>query len=239
MAARRARTAARAETGFDQLQVAHVFELAARRAFWQGRSKALAGGRRRRERLGALAVQVEETAIPAVKIITPRKHGDARGFFSEVYNKNLFEAAGLHLDFVQDNHSVSATVGTLRGLHFQTPPFAQDKLLRVARGRILDVAVDIRRSSPTFGKHVAVELSAENWRQLLVPAGFAHGFVTLEPDTEVLYKVTAFYSAANDRGLAWNDPDIGVSWPLPPGGPTLSDKDARWPRLKDAPELFA
>jgi len=184
-------------------------------------------------------VQVDETAIPAVKIITPKKHGDARGFFSEVYNRQAFEAAGLSLDFVQDNHSFSATVGTLRGLHFQTPPFAQDKLVRVARGKILDVAVDVRRASPTFGKHVAVELSAENWRQLLVPAGFAHGFVTLEPMTEVLYKVTALYSAANDRGVAWDDPDIGVAWPLPPEGPTLSDKDRRWPRLKDAPELFA
>ena len=184
-------------------------------------------------------MQVDETAIPAVKIITPKKHGDARGFFSEVYNRQAFEAAGLSLDFVQDNHSFSATVGTLRGLHFQTPPFAQDKLVRVARGKILDVAVDVRRASPTFGKHVAVELSAENWRQLLVPAGFAHGFVTLEPMTEVLYKVTALYSAANDRGVAWDDPDIGVAWPLPSEGPTLSDKDRRWPRLKDAPELFA
>ncbi|RBP16538.1 dTDP-4-dehydrorhamnose 3,5-epimerase [Roseiarcus fermentans] len=183
-------------------------------------------------------MQVEDTAIPAVKIVTPKKHGDARGFFSETYNRDAFEAAGLDLTFVQDNHSYSAPAGTLRGLHFQTAPFAQDKLLRVARGRILDVAVDIRRASPTFGKYVAVELSAENWRQLLVPIGFAHGFVTLEPDTEVLYKTTAVYSPANDRGVAWDDPDIGIAWPLPPGGPTLSDKDRRWPRLKDAAELF-
>jgi dTDP-4-dehydrorhamnose 3,5-epimerase len=184
-------------------------------------------------------MQIEETAIPAVKIVTPRKHGDARGFFSEVYNKAAWEKAGLRFDFVQDNHSFSAAVGTLRGLHFQTPPFAQDKLLRVARGRILDVTVDIRRSSPTFGRHVAVELSAENWRQLLVPIGFAHGFVTLEPDTEVLYKTTAVYSPANDRGLAWDDPDIAIRWPLPAGGAMLSEKDKRWPRLKDAEELFA
>ncbi len=183
-------------------------------------------------------MQVEETAIPAVKIVTPKKHGDARGFFSEVYNKNIFEAVGLHFDFVQDNHSFSAAVGTLRGLHFQTPPFAQNKLVRVGRGRILDVAVDIRRTSPTFGKYVAVELSAENWRQLLVPIGFAHGFVTLDPDTEVLYKTSAVYSPANDRGVAWDDPEIGVAWPLAPGGPTLSDKDKRWPRLGDAEELF-
>src|SRR6201996_3141249 len=147
-------------------------------------------------------MQVEETAIPAVKIVTPKKHGDARGFFSEVYNRSDWEKAGLGLTFVQDNHSFSATVGTLRGLHFQTPPFAQDKLVRCPRGRILDVAVDIRRSSPTFGRHVAVELSAENWRQLLVPVGFAHGFCTLEPDTEGLYKVTGYYAPAHDHGLA-------------------------------------
>ena len=163
-------------------------------------------------------MQVEETAIPAVKIIIPKKHGDARGFFSEVYNRSDWEKAGLQLTFVQDNHSFSAVVGTLRGLHFQTPPFAQDKLVRCTRGRILDVAVDIRRSSPTFGRHVAVELSAENWRQLLVPIGFAHAFITLEPDVEVLYKTTAPYSAANDRGVAWNDPR-SVSLASPAGGP--------------------
>jgi dTDP-4-dehydrorhamnose 3,5-epimerase len=198
-------------------------------------------------------MQVEETAIPAVKIIIPKKHGDARGFFSEVYNRSDWDKAGLQLTFVQDNHSFSAVVGTLRGLHFQTPPFAQDKLVRCARGRILDVAVDIRRSSPTFGRHVAVdirrssptfgrhvavELSADNWRQVLVPIGFAHAFITLEPDVEVLYKTTAPYSAANDRGVAWDDPAIGIAWPSPPGGPVLSDKDRRLPRLKDAPELF-
>ena len=170
--------------------------------------------------------------------MTPKKHGDARGFFSEVYNRTAWDERGSHFGFVQDNHSFSAAVGTLRGLHFQTPPFAQDKLVRVSRGRILDVAVDIRPSSPTFGKYVAVELSGENWRQMLVPVGFAHGFVTLEPDTEVLYKTTAVYSPANDRGIAWDDPDIGVAWPLPAGGPILSDKDRRWPRLRQAPELF-
>ncbi len=184
-------------------------------------------------------MQFEDTAISAVKIVTPRKHGDARGFFSEVYKQSDWRAAGLDLGFVQDNHSMSAEVGTLRGLHFQTAPFAQDKLVRVVRGRILDVAVDIRRSSPTFGKHVAVELSAENWKQLLVPIGFAHGFITLERDTEVLYKVTALYSAPNDRGLAWDDPDLGIAWPLPPAGPMLSDKDRKWPRLRDLQEAFA
>src|SRR6516165_3774001 len=186
----------------------------------------------------ARPMQVEETTIPAVKILIPTKHGDARGFFSEVYNKTAWEGFGLYYAFVQDNHSFSAAVGTLRGLHFQTPPFAQDKLVRVARGRILDVAVDIRRSSPTFGRHVAVELSAANWRQLLVPIGFAHAFITLEPDVEVLYKTTAPYSAANDRGIAWDDPALTIAWPSPPGGPVLSDKDRKWPRLKDAPDLF-
>ena len=181
---------------------------------------------------------VEETAIPAVKVITPKKHGDRRGFFSEVYRLSAWENAGLDFVFVQDNHSFSAAAGTLRGLHFQTPPFAQDKLVRVTRGRIFDVAVDIRRSSPTFGKYVAVELSAENWRQVLAPVGFAHGFLTLEPDTEVLYKTTTPYSPDHDKGIAWDDPDIGIDWPFPAGGATLSDKDRRLPRLRDAPELF-
>ena len=183
-------------------------------------------------------MHVEATAIPAVKIVTPKKFGDARGFFSETYSKAAWDKAGLDYVFVQDNHSFSAAVGTLRGLHVQIPPFAQDKLVRAGRGRILDVAVDVRRSSPTFGKYVAVELSAENWRQLLIPVGFAHAFVTLEPDCEALYKTTAPYSPEHDRGVAWDDPDIGIKWPLPDGGPTLSDKDKKWPRLKAAPDLF-
>lgn len=185
------------------------------------------------------SLSVETTAIPDVKIVTPKKFGDHRGFFSEVYNRKAFAEAGIALDFVQDNQSLSAQVGTLRGLHFQSPPFAQDKLVRVTHGKILDVAVDIRKSSPTFGQHVAVELSAENWRQLLVPIGFAHAFVTLEPDTEVIYKVTNCYSAANDLGLAWDDPDLGIAWPVPPEGVTLSDKDRKHPRLRDLPEIFA
>ncbi len=184
------------------------------------------------------AIMIEATAIPDVKIITGKKFGDRRGFFSEVYNRKAFAEAGIALDFVQDNHSLSAQPGTVRGLHFQSPPFAQHKLVRVPRGRILDVAVDIRRSSPTFGRHVTVELSAENWRQLLVPIGFAHGFATLEPDTEVIYKVSDYYSAANDLGLAWDDPDLGIAWPLPPGGAVLSDKDRTHPRLRDLPAIF-
>jgi len=183
-------------------------------------------------------LSVEETAIPAVKIVTPKKFGDHRGFFSETWSRNAFVEAGLDLDFVQDNQSLSASVGTLRGLHFQSPPFAQDKLVRVTRGRILDVAVDIRASSPTFGKHVAVELSAENWKQLLVPFGFAHGFVTLEPDTEVLYKVTAPYAPENDHGLAFDDPALGIDWRLPLSGLTLSDKDRKHPRLAEMLRYF-
>ncbi len=184
------------------------------------------------------SLQVESTAIPDVKIITPRKFGDHRGFFSETYNRKAFLEAGLDPTFVQDNHSLSAEAGTLRGLHFQSPPFAQDKLVRVTRGRVLDVAIDIRRSSPTYGKHVAVELSAENWRQLLIPIGFAHGLLTLEPNTEVLYKVTNFYSLPNDRGLAWDDPDLAIDWPVAPDKVILSDKDRKHPRLRDLPEIF-
>jgi dTDP-4-dehydrorhamnose 3,5-epimerase len=181
---------------------------------------------------------VEETEIEGVKIITPKRFGDERGFFSECYNESAWARAGLNYRFVQDNHSLSRNVGVIRGLHFQTPPCAQDKLVRVVRGRILDVAVDLRRSSRTFGQHVAVELSVENWRQLLVPVGFAHGFCTLEPDTEVLYKVTNFYSAANERGLIFDDPDLGVVWPLPSDGAILNDRDQRWPRLRDLVDLF-
>lgn len=181
---------------------------------------------------------VEDTALAGVKIVTPRKFGDDRGFFSETHNQSRWDAHGLHYRFVQDNHSLSRDVGVIRGLHFQTPPFAQDKLVRVVRGRILDVVVDIRRSSPTFGRHLAVELSAQNWRQLLAPIGFAHGFCTLEPDTEVVYKVTNFYSAAHDRGLAFDDPDLEIAWPVAPERALLSEKDRCWPRLRELSEAF-
>jgi dTDP-4-dehydrorhamnose 3,5-epimerase len=183
-------------------------------------------------------VQVESLAIPDVKILTPKRFGDARGFFSETYNKAAFAEHGLSLDFVQDNHSMSQAVGVLRGLHFQTPPFAQDKLVRVVKGRIFDVAVDIRQGSPTYGQWVGAEISAEAWNQILVPVGFAHGFVTLEPDTEVIYKVTAPYAPEHDRGIAWDDPDVAVSWPLNGIRPTLSDKDTRHPRLAELPAHF-
>ncbi|ALG75634.1 dTDP-4-dehydrorhamnose 3,5-epimerase [Azospirillum thiophilum] len=176
--------------------------------------------------------------IPDVKIIRPKKFGDHRGFFSETYNKKTFEAAGLHYDFVQDNQSLSAEVGTVRGLHFQLPPFAQDKLVRVVRGAILDVAVDIRKGSPTFGRHVSAVISASEWNQILVPIGFAHGFCTLEPDTEVIYKVTNYYSAEHDRGLLWNDPELGIDWPVPADKARLSDKDHKHPTFAQLGDWF-
>ncbi len=183
-------------------------------------------------------MDIEPTAIDAVKIIRPKRFGDARGYFSEVFRLDVMERHGLPTAWVQDNQSRSAAVGTIRGLHFQSHPVAQDKLVRVLRGRILDVAVDIRRASPTYGRHVAVELSAENMLQLLVPIGFAHGFCTLEPDTEVFYKVTAPYGPQNDFGLAWDDPDLGIAWPVAPDQATLSDKDRRQPRLADLQAYF-
>ena len=172
--------------------------------------------------------------IPDVKIIRPKKFGDHRGFFSETYTKKTFEAAGLQYDFVQDNHSLSAEVGTVRGLHFQLPPFAQDKLVRVVRGAILDVAVDIRKGSPTFGRHVSAVISAAEWNQILVPIGFAHGFCTLEPDTEVIYKVTNYYSPEHDRSIRYDDPDIAIDWPIAAGDLQLSDKDLAAARLAEA-----
>jgi dTDP-4-dehydrorhamnose 3,5-epimerase len=183
-------------------------------------------------------VVVEETALAGVKIITPRKLGDHRGFFSETYSRQAFAAAGIDLEFVQDNQSLSAQSGTMRGLHFQSPPFAQDKLVRVIRGAIFDVTVDLRASSPTFGQHFTVELSAANWRQLLIPIGFAHGFYTLEPDTEVIYKVTNYYSAAHDRGLAWDDEALGIAWPAPKERVIMSEKDRSHPLLRDLATIF-
>jgi len=176
--------------------------------------------------------------IPDVKIIRPKKFGDHRGFFSETYTKKTFEAAGLQYDFVQDNHSLSAEVGTVRGLHFQLPPFAQDKLVRVVRGAILDVAVDIRKGSPTFGRHVSAVISAAEWNQILVPIGFAHGFCTLEPDTEVIYKVTNYYSPEHDRGLLWNDPELGIDWPVAADKAHLSDKDHKHPTFAQLGDWF-
>lgn len=185
-----------------------------------------------------MSLTVESLAIPDVKIIRPKKHGDARGFFSETYSKKAFAEAGIALDFVQDNHAFSATKGTVRGLHFQSAPFAQDKLVRVVRGAILDVAVDLRRASPTYGKHVSAVISADEWNQILVPVGFAHGLLTLEPDTEVLYKVTNYYAPQHDLGLLWNDPALGIAWPVSEADAVLSAKDKVQPRLADLPAYF-
>ena len=180
----------------------------------------------------------EDLEIAGLKLITPKKFGDDRGFFCETHNALTWQKEGLCYNFVQDNHSFSRDVGTLRGLHFQSVPFGQDKLVRVLRGRILDVVVDLRRSSPTFKKYVAVELSYENWKQLLIPIGFAHGFVTLEPDTEVLYKVTNFYSPAHDLGVAWNDPELNIDWQIKREQVILSQKDQSLPPLSQVVSLF-
>jgi len=183
-------------------------------------------------------LEVVSTAIEAVKIVVPKAFSDSRGYFSETYTRQRFADHGIALDFVQDNQSLSVETGTIRGLHFQTPPMAQDKLVRVLRGRIVDVAVDLRRSSPTYGQWVAEELSADNRKQLLVPIGFAHGFCTLEPNTEVLYKVSNYYSGAHDLGVAWDDPQLAVKWPVSSSQAVLSDKDRVLPAFSALPRYF-
>jgi len=171
-------------------------------------------------------------------LIKPARIGDARGWFSETFRTDRFRENAGPVDFVQHNQSMSAAKGTVRGLHFQLEPMAQGKLVRCLKGVILDVAVDIRRSSPTFGQHVSVELTADNGHQLWVPPGFAHGFVTLAENTEVFYLVTAYYSPAHDRGLSWNDPALGIDWRIGDGEAQLSDKDRKQPLLADLPDLF-
>ena len=178
-------------------------------------------------------MKLEQTALPGVVILTPARFGDDRGWFSETWNAARLAEAGLDLAFVQDNHSMSAAVGTVRGLHYQAPPRAQDKLVRCSRGAILDVAVDIRRGSPTYGRWIGVELSAQNGRQLLVPKGFLHGFVTRAPDTEVQYKCTDTYAPDCDGAVRWDDPDLGIDWGLQGVAPVLSDKDKKAPYLRD------
>ncbi|MEC7256498.1 MAG: dTDP-4-dehydrorhamnose 3,5-epimerase [Pseudomonadota bacterium] len=180
-------------------------------------------------------MQIETTALEGVLVLTPRRFGDARGFFSESWNRKTMAEAGITLDFVQDNHSVSAAVNTVRGLHFQAPPHAQAKLVRCGRGRLFDVAVDIRRDSPTWGAWVGVELSAENGKQLLIPAGFLHGFATREPDTEIIYKCTDYYAPECDGAVHWDS--CGIDWGLT-GDPVLSDKDRDAPRLEDFDSPF-
>ena len=175
-------------------------------------------------------MQIETTSLPGVLLLTPRRHGDQRGYFSESWNRKTLEAAGVHLpEFVQDNHSMSGAVGTLRGLHYQSPPMAQGKLVRCGRGALYDVAVDARRGSPTYGQSFGAELSFENGRQLWIPAGFLHGFVTRQPDTEIVYKCTAHYSAANDGGVRWDT--VGINWGV--DAPILSDKDRVAPAFAD------
>ena len=170
--------------------------------------------------------------LSGVVLITPRRFGDDRGWFSETWSKCALAEVGITLDFVQDNHSFSAHVGTVRGLHYQSPPYAQDKLVRASRGRIMDVAVDVRKGSPTFGEWLAVELSAKNGKQLLVPKGFLHGFVTLDSNTEVQYKCTDYYAPECDGSVQFNDPDIGVDWGFTNEETVLSDKDKSAQRFK-------
>ena len=176
-------------------------------------------------------MQFEQTSISGLLVLTPRRFGDSRGFFAETYSARALAGAGWETAFVQDNHSLSAKVGTVRGLHFQAPPHAQAKLVRCGRGALFDVAVDIRVGSPTYGQWFGLELSAENGKQLLIPAGFAHGFVTRKADTEIVYKCSDYYAPETEGALLWNDPTIGIDWGLGPGEPTLSEKDARAPRL--------
>jgi dTDP-4-dehydrorhamnose 3,5-epimerase len=183
-------------------------------------------------------VEIRPTALPEVLEIVPQRHGDDRGFFSEVYNAARFRDAGIAVEWVQDNHALSREAGVLRGLHYQIAPTAQDKLVRVARGRVFDVAVDARKGSPRYGTWAGIELSADRWNQLFVPKGFLHGYLTLEADCEVLYKTSALYSPTHDRAVRFDDPAIGVAWPLHGRQPILSERDRKAPLLADAENSF-
>ena len=180
-----------------------------------------------------------EVSADLPRLIIPKRHRDDRGWFSESYYKSRLADIGITCDFVQDNLSSSTRAGTLRGLHFQRPPAAQAKLISVVRGRILDVAVDIRRGSPTYGKHISIELSAELGHQLYIPVGFAHGFLTLESDVVVMYKASEYYAPAQDAGIRWNDPDIACPWPIEGADAIVSDKDRRLPPLKEFSSPFS
>ncbi|MFN7164231.1 MAG: dTDP-4-dehydrorhamnose 3,5-epimerase [Hyphomonas sp.] len=180
-----------------------------------------------------------DPVLPEVMIVRPKRLGDARGWFSEIYNEAAFRGAGIDVRFIQDNQSRSEQAGTLRGLHFQAPPHAQAKLVRCTRGRMLDVIVDIRRGSPRFGLHTAFELSEAGGTQVFVPEGFAHGFCTLGPGTEVTYKVSAGYAPGSDLGIAYDDPALAIAWPFEAGELTLSDRDRKHPRLAELPDLFS
>jgi dTDP-4-dehydrorhamnose 3,5-epimerase len=183
-------------------------------------------------------IKVEPQTLAGVLLLQPDRFGDSRGFFSETFRADVVEAAGITDRFVQDNHARTEKKGTLRGLHFQAPPSAQGKLVRVTRGAVLDVVVDIRTGSPTYGRHVAAELSDENWRQLYVPAGFAHGYLTLTDDSEVLYKTTGYYQPAAEGGLLWSDPALGIDWRMPADQILSNDRDKHWPAIADLKSPF-
>jgi dTDP-4-dehydrorhamnose 3,5-epimerase len=183
-------------------------------------------------------VKITPLEISGLLLIVPKRIEDSRGYFAELYNEKLLAEAGEPVGFVQDNFSLSRKKGTVRGLHYQTPPRQQAKLVRVSRGRILDVALDLRSSSPSYGKHISRELSAESGEQLFIPAGFAHGFCTLENDTEVVYKVSDFYDPQTEHGVLWCDPDLNISWPVEPSQATVSEKDAKQPSFKDMQKHF-
>jgi dTDP-4-dehydrorhamnose 3,5-epimerase len=183
--------------------------------------------------------EADPLSLAGVKLIRPVVVMDARGYFVETYQRSRFAEAGIIDDFIQDNQSGSISKGTVRGLHFQIPPFAQTKLIRVLRGRILDVIVDLRRSSETYGKHMAIELAHETGHQLLVPAGLAHGFCTLTANAEVFYKVDQIYSPRHERGLNWADLELGIDWPIKPADAVLSDRDRSWPLLRELPPYFS
>src|ERR1043166_7477917 len=185
-----------------------------------------------------MRLSIRPLALPEIKLIGAPRFRDQRGYFAETYVRGGFVAAGIAHEFVQDNESLSLRPGTVRGMHFQIPPFAQAKLIRVLSGRIFDACVDLRRSSPRYGQHAAVELSAESGDQLFVPAGFGHGFCTMEPNTTVLYKVDAVYSAEHERGIAWSDPELAIPWPVGKDAAILSVKDAALPPLADVPFYF-
>jgi dTDP-4-dehydrorhamnose 3,5-epimerase len=184
-------------------------------------------------------MKIEVFDIPGPLLIVPKKHADARGFFAEVYRKDALRDEIGPIEFVQDNHSLSSKPGTVRGLHFQVAPTPQAKLVRVVHGAIFDVAVDIRQSSPTYGQHVAATLSAENLAQFYVPIGFAHGFCTLEPNTEVVYKVSGYYDPATEKGLLWNDPALKIAWPHGLSRATISDRDRNYPPLDQLGTWFS
>jgi dTDP-4-dehydrorhamnose 3,5-epimerase len=183
-------------------------------------------------------MQIAPLAIPEIKILRPKRFADDRGFFSETWNRRALAEQGLEFDFIQENQSLSRSVGTVRGLHFQAPPRAQDKLVRVVRGRIYDVAVDIRKGSESYGRWVGAEISADEWNQILVPAGFAHGFCTLEPDTEVIYLVTDTWSKDDEFAIRWNDPHLRIDWPVRSSEAQLSEKDRLAPAFADLASPF-